>query len=114
MTIVPNAAKTQNLIFDTIRAHAPFFSANATELEPDYSSLCTGTEFRLDVLTESTFITHAIPKTLGKIVSIAHSVGASLFHDMITGRSVTGIIDFLNQTPIVWFSKNQATVETAT
>jgi hypothetical protein len=35
-------------------------------------------------------------------------------HDMVTGRSVTGIIHLLNQTPIDFYSKKQATVETAT
>ena len=39
---------------------------------------------------------------------------ANLMHDMITGRSASGIIHFINQTPIEWFSKCQATVETAT
>ena len=33
---------------------------------------------------------------------------------MATGRSVTGILHFFNKTPIDWFSKKQATVETAT
>jgi hypothetical protein len=33
---------------------------------------------------------------------------------MVTGRSVTAILHFLNQTPIDWYSKKQATVETAT
>jgi len=32
----------------------------------------------------------------------------------LTGRSVTGILHFLNKTPIDWYSKKQATVETAT
>ena len=35
-------------------------------------------------------------------------------HDVVTGRSASGIIEFLNQTPIDWFSKCQAQVETAT
>ena len=35
-------------------------------------------------------------------------------HDLITGRSVTGILHFINKTPIDWFSKLQATCETAT
>jgi hypothetical protein len=35
-------------------------------------------------------------------------------HDLITGRSMTGILHFLNQTPIDWFSKKQSTVEVAT
>ena len=35
-------------------------------------------------------------------------------HNILTGRSVTGILHLLNQTPIDWYSKKQATVETAT
>ena len=31
-----------------------------------------------------------------------------------TGKSATGILRLLNQTPVDWFSKKQATVETAT
>ena len=55
-----------------------------------------------------------IPTPLGKHVRITHYVDANLYHDKITGRSVTGILDYLNQTPIDWYSKKQATVETAT
>jgi hypothetical protein len=33
---------------------------------------------------------------------------------MVTGRSVTAILHFLNQTPMDWYSKKQATVQTAT
>ena len=39
---------------------------------------------------------------------------ANLYHDLVTGRSVTGILHLINQTPIDWFTKRQATVETAT
>ena len=35
-------------------------------------------------------------------------------HDITTGRSVTGILHLVNKTPIEWYSKKQATVETAT
>ena len=35
-------------------------------------------------------------------------------HDMLTGRSVTGILHFVNQTPFEWYAKKQSTVETAT
>ena len=41
-------------------------------------------------------------------------VDANLMHNIITGRSCTGIIHLLNKTPIDWFSKRQNTVETAT
>lgn len=35
-------------------------------------------------------------------------------HDFTTGRSATGVLHMLNQTPIGWFSKRQGQVETAT
>jgi hypothetical protein len=41
-------------------------------------------------------------------------VDANMFHDMLSGRSVMAVLHFFNQTPIEWFSKKQATVETAT
>ena len=54
------------------------------------------------------------PKPLGKPVVFTHYVDANLMHCLATGRSVTGILHFINQTPIDWYSKKQATVETAT
>jgi hypothetical protein len=41
-------------------------------------------------------------------------VDANLLHCLVTGRSITGILHFLNGTPIDWYSKKMATVETAT
>ena len=54
------------------------------------------------------------PEPLGKYVTLTHYVDANLMHDLVTGRSVTGILHLLNKTPIDWFSKKQGTVETAT
>ena len=45
---------------------------------------------------------------------LTHYVDANLLHDMITGRSVTGILHFINQRLVDWYSKKQATAETAT
>jgi len=39
---------------------------------------------------------------------------ANLHHNLISGKSVTGILHQLNKTPIDWCSKLQSTVETAT
>ena len=39
---------------------------------------------------------------------------ANLYHNLATGRAVTGALHYLNQTPIDWFTKKQETVETAT
>ena len=55
-----------------------------------------------------------IPPPLGKPVRTTAWVDANLLHDLISGKSVTGILHLLNQTPIDWFSKLQSTVETAT
>jgi hypothetical protein len=35
-------------------------------------------------------------------------------HGITTGKSVTGILLLINKTPLDWYSKKQATVETAT
>jgi hypothetical protein len=51
---------------------------------------------------------------LGKYVTLTHYVDANLCHYLITGCSVTGILHLVNKTPIDWYSKKQATVETAT
>ena len=54
------------------------------------------------------------PEPLGNHVTLTHYVDANLMHDIATGRSVTGILHLVNKTPIEWYSKKQATVETAT
>ncbi|MFA9289401.1 MAG: reverse transcriptase domain-containing protein, partial [Weeksellaceae bacterium] len=54
------------------------------------------------------------PPPLGKAVTTVTYTDANLYHDMLTGRSVTGILHFCNQTLVDWYSKRQATVETAT
>ncbi len=38
---------------------------------------------------------------------------ANLYHNMITRRSVMGILHLVNKTLIDWYSKKQATIETA-
>jgi hypothetical protein len=53
------------------------------------------------------------PAPKGKLVRTTSYKDANLYHDLITGRAVTGVIHFLNGTPIEWFSKKQPTVETA-
>ncbi len=59
-------------------------------------------------------VPHDMPTTLGKFVTLMHYVDANLYHDLITGRSVTGILHLANKTPINWYSKKQVTMETAT
>jgi hypothetical protein len=52
-----------------------------------------------------------IPEPKGKYVTLSHYFDVNLYHDMVTGRSVTAILHFLNQTPMDWYSKKQATVD---
>jgi hypothetical protein len=55
-----------------------------------------------------------MPTPRGKPARTTTFEDANLMHDLVTGRSCTGILHIVNQTPIDWFSKAQRTVETAT
>ena len=46
-----------------------------------------------------------IPEPLGNPVVTISYVDANLFHDIITGRSVSGILHMLNKTPIEYLVK---------
>jgi hypothetical protein len=84
--------------------------------EPDYSDLPElSHDWSRSVYGEITeLVPHDAPEPLGKYVTLTHYVDANLMHDVVTGRSVTGILHLANKTPIDWYSKKQATVETAT
>ena len=55
-----------------------------------------------------------LPPARGKPLLMTTFVDANLGHDVISGKSVTGVLHFFNKTPVDWFSKKQGTVETAT
>jgi len=84
--------------------------------EPDYSEL---PKQDLDWATTvygkgKEIIPKDAPVPLEKPVTMTHYYDANLYHDMVTGRSVSGVLHLINQTPIDWYAKKQATVETAT
>ena len=54
------------------------------------------------------------PEPRGKYVTTVHYVDANLHHDLVTDRAVTAILHIVNGTPTNWYSKRQATAETAT
>ena len=56
---------------------------------------------------------HDTPVPLGKYV-VTISYHNAIFHDVITGRSVTGGLHILSKTPIDLHSKKQSTIETET
>ena len=76
--------------------------------EPDFSSL-KDQEYDW---TRSVYsgaceqIPHDIPKPLGKHGQTTHYVDANLHHDLSTGKAVTAVLHFLNQTPIDAYSKS--------
>ena len=47
-----------------------------------------------------------IPKPSGKHVVTTHYEDVNLLHDIMTGRSVTGILHFINKTTFDWYSKS--------
>ena len=59
-------------------------------------------------------IPDGLPEPLGKKVQIIVYKDANLYHNMVTGKAVTGILIFLNGTLVDWYSKCQTTAETAT
>ncbi len=54
------------------------------------------------------------PTPRGKRIILTHYFDANLMHDILSGKSVTGVIHFWNKTPMDWYSKKQSTAETAT
>jgi hypothetical protein len=55
-----------------------------------------------------------MPPPLGKPMQITVFCDAAHTDDHVTRRSTTGILIFINGTPIKWYSKRQNTVETST
>jgi hypothetical protein len=55
-----------------------------------------------------------MPDPLGYPVSIHCFVDSNHAGNVVTRRSHTGILMFLNKAPIIWYSKRQNTVETST
>jgi hypothetical protein len=83
--------------------------------EPDYSDIPDlHHDWSRSVHRElSEILPHDSPKPLGKYVTLRYYLDANLMHDITTGRSVTGILHLINKTPIYWYSRKQATHETA-
>jgi hypothetical protein len=82
---------------------------------PDYSDLEYKEHDWYDLYGNvEELIPYDAPEPLGKAVIVTTYEDANLYHDLVTGRAVTGILHFLNGTPIEWFSKRQDTVESAT
>ena len=69
------------------------------------------TEFYPDAEKE---IPHDILEPKGRKVRLTVYVDADHAHNQVTKRLITSIIIFLNNTPIIWYSKRQKTVKLST
>src|SRR5688572_14856877 len=76
-----------------------------TNVEPDW------TEFYPDAAEN---LPSERPEPLGNLCTITTYVDADHARDQVTRRSVTGIVELLNNTPVSWLSKWQKTVESST
>jgi hypothetical protein len=54
------------------------------------------------------------PEPLGKPVVTTTYVDANLYHCMLTGKLVSGVLHLFNKTPANWYAKKQGSAETAT
>ena len=54
------------------------------------------------------------PAPLGKSAVTTAYVDANLYHCMLTGKSVTGVLHLFNKTPADWYAKKQGSAEIAT
>ena len=68
-------------------------------------------EFYPDALKD---LPPVMPKPKGRPARLTCYVDADHAHDVVTRRSITGILLFVNNTPVKWISKRQPTVETST
>ena len=59
-------------------------------------------------------IPHDIPEQKEKHVTITTYVDVNPHHDQVTGRALTACLHLVNATLSHWYTKIQATVETAT
>ena len=79
--------------------------------EADFVEPSLWTEMYPNALEE---IPKDVPEPKMRPVSITAYFDASLGCDLVTGRSMTGVLLFINSTILKWYSKRQNTVETST
>ena len=88
------------------RIKIPDHESSATPIQYDWTSSIYG--------NTQEELPPDMPTPRGKLMRTTTYQDANLYHDLVTGRAMSGILHFVNQTPIASFCKKQKTVETAT
>jgi hypothetical protein len=99
-----------------ISGYFPLKKAKSRHIS-DHESQCTPKKFDWSSSVYGNVqedMPHDMPVPKGKVVRTTGYQDANLFHDLVTGHSMTGILQMLNQTPIHRFSKRQGCVQSAT
>jgi hypothetical protein len=86
------------------------FDPNEPLLDPRMFNKFDWTDFYGDVKEA---IPPGMPEPLGNAVTMTCYVDADHAGNLATRRSQTGILIYLNKSPIMWYSKRQNTVETS-
>jgi len=87
------------------------FHPSEMYIDEDWFKKADWTNFYGDVKEE---LPEDMPEALGNPVKMAAWVDSDHAGNLVTRRSQTGYLIFLNQAPIVWYSKKQNTVEAST
>jgi hypothetical protein len=84
--------------------------------EPDYSELENNEYNWAKSMYGDTKeqLPEGISDPLGNYTMLSHYYNANLYHNVVTGQTVTGILHCMNKIPIDCYSKKQATLQTAT
>ena len=101
-------------IFSYLKKHLKsrlVYDTNIVDVTDKEFAVATWSEQNSDV-GETT--PYDMPEPLGKQVKITAFCDASHADCLVTRRSTTGILIFVNSTPIRWYSKRQNTVESST
>jgi hypothetical protein len=77
---------------------------------PDHESQCTPKKFDWSSLVYANVqedVLNDMPVPKGKVACTTTYQDVNLFHNLVTGHAITGILHMFYQTPIHWFSKRQ-------
>ena len=82
----------------------PINSIEYDKIIPDF-----GNQYNMEKLIDKKTLT-----TMMKELDVTIFVDSNHGHDLTTGKSITGLIVFVGRTPIKYYSKQQASVQTST